>query len=221
MKRFCVLWLRSQTLEVRQFQFHFNLHCIEVEFIATALTIGLSPLVVSTAIYNAVRWHLYLHVLSLILMRCISPEDDILIQYDMYVPAGISPTSYTAGISNPLVTIISVIYYMNNFHPTYLYLPNWCTFDNRQLILIYRSAVILILELVKCVWSRFILCLNIAVFFIIFFSSLKKKMSDNVNGWLTTTCLFVKLSEHTNPRLKHWLRGWLNCHPRTWCLLCF
>lgn len=121
MKRFCVLWLRSQTLEVRQFQFHFNLHCIEVEFIATALTIGLSPLVVSTAIYNAVRWHLYLHVLSLILMRCISPEDDILIQYDMYVPAGISPTSYTAGISNPLVTIISVIYYMNNFHPTCTY----------------------------------------------------------------------------------------------------
>lgn len=29
-------------------------------------------------------------------------------------------------------------------------------------------------------------------------------MSDNVNGWLTTTCLFVKLSEHTNPRLKHY-----------------
>lgn len=28
----------------------------------------------------------------------------ILIQYDMYVPAGISSTSYTAGISNPLVT---------------------------------------------------------------------------------------------------------------------
>lgn len=41
--------------------------------------------------------------LCLILMRCISPEDDILIQYDMYVPAGISSTSYTAGISNPLV----------------------------------------------------------------------------------------------------------------------
>lgn len=40
---------------VRQFQFHFNFHSIEVEFIATALTIGLSPLVVSTAIYNAVR----------------------------------------------------------------------------------------------------------------------------------------------------------------------
>lgn len=54
-------------------------------------------------------------------MRCISVEDDILIQYDMYVPAGISPTSYTAGISNPLVTIIFVIYYMNNFNPTCTY----------------------------------------------------------------------------------------------------
>lgn len=39
----------------------------------------------------------------------------------MYVPAGISPTSYTAGISNPLVTIIFVIYYMNNFNPTCTY----------------------------------------------------------------------------------------------------
>lgn len=83
-------------------------------------------------------------------MRCISPEDDILIQYDMYVPAGISPTSYTAGISNPSSNnnICDLLYEQFSSH---LYLPNWCTFDNRQLILIYRSAVILILELVKCV----------------------------------------------------------------------
>lgn len=55
-KRFCVLAVTEiADSGVRQFQFHFNLHSIEVEFIATALTIGLSPLVVSTAIYNAVQ----------------------------------------------------------------------------------------------------------------------------------------------------------------------
>lgn len=64
-----------------------------------------------------------------------------------------------------------------------------CSHFNIRTCKVRMKQIHIVLEY-SCIFHFFILKIN--------------EKSDNVNGWLTTTCLFVKLSEHTNPRTHDW-----------------